>query len=60
MFTRLREEAAPAHWRGSAPLLAQLALHVDDGRLFENATADLNRTRMLAEAAIARAAGVPR
>ncbi|QZN86905.1 DEAD/DEAH box helicase [Cellulomonas sp. C5510] len=31
-----------------------------DGRLFENATADLNRTRMLAEAAIARAGGAPR
>ena len=28
-----------------------------DGRLFENATADVNRTRLLAEAAIARAAG---
>jgi superfamily II DNA/RNA helicase len=28
-----------------------------DGRLFENATAEVNRTRLLAEAAIARAAG---
>jgi SNF2 family DNA or RNA helicase len=49
---------------GSDPLIAEVLqvkrqqgeqLVSPDGRLFDNATADLNRTRLLAEAAIARA-----